>query len=265
MFCSKCGYKMPDNANFCPKCGQPVSDFIKNKMEDNCQTDNSEDEPNASFSSQKNIQENIATKKDMPKFLNFRADESDIINCDFKALTILLNVISLEGDFFGTNEITFKMEDGLLSKEFSNKYKYSSDSERRMSYQKELECLKLAADLNVLNQSISYIKRSYKLEKQKEEQETIYLKVDLGINEISFINYDCANSNRVQDNYVCILTKASEAYRELLEEKNKGINLHLESIDEKPNCNGYIFMSEFIKDNIDVFAKYEEAVNNEEN
>lgn len=42
MFCKKCGFRLDDDANFCPKCGTTVSDVIKNQFSQ--QTDTAEKE-----------------------------------------------------------------------------------------------------------------------------------------------------------------------------------------------------------------------------
>lgn len=44
MFCSKCGYDVGVNANFCTRCGAPVGDFSKNNSNSNNYTESTGDE-----------------------------------------------------------------------------------------------------------------------------------------------------------------------------------------------------------------------------
>ncbi len=44
MFCSKCGYDVGVNANFCTRCGAPVGDSSKNNSNSNNYTESTGDE-----------------------------------------------------------------------------------------------------------------------------------------------------------------------------------------------------------------------------
>lgn len=262
MFCSKCGCKMPDTANFCPKCGQPVSEFIKNKIIEN-KSDGAKTKEAPSSSDQTRARQ-VVILSDMPKSLSFTADEKDIASSDFRALSILLDIITYEGEFFKAKDIIFDVNNGEFSKDFVNKYKYV-ESEIKHTSQRELECLKLANSINLIKNAADYIERKFKSEDRVAyyDENKVGFKVSLGINEISFLSCHAVDASHIQDDYVYVLRKACKAYRDILEKISNSIGLSIKSLDENPNNNGYIFMSKFIKDNIDAFEKYETSLNTE--